>query len=336
MPQEIRGIVSGGGGVEVNPITLSYDQSYKCSSPLSGAYINLFGNTISTYNITNASHMFDYCYNVENIPFDINTNGSVDMSNMFQQCEQLRALPRIPHARPTYLSYFMRLCYKLREVPDDYFDTWDFSNLAYLPRDMIDGCTSLRRFPFHALGAINGNDLGYFFKHFIAGCSCLDEASNVPIPSTETLDSNQFEDTVGRTSRLKNFTFATPNGAPYVLNWNNQTLNFTDYCGYVDRENHITGFNSGITADKKVYDDASYQALKNDPDWYTLDPVYSRYNHDSAVNTINSLPDTSAYGINTLKFKGEAGSATDGGAINTLTAEEIAVAAAKGWTVSFI
>jgi hypothetical protein len=66
---------------------------------------------------------------------------------------------------------------------------------------------------------------------------------------------------------------------------------------------------------------------------------YSRYNHDSAVRTINSLPDASAYlattsGTNTIKFRGEAGSSTDGGAINTLTAEEIAVATAKGWTVS--
>lgn len=67
----------------------------------------------------------------------------------------------------------------------------------------------------------------------------------------------------------------------------------------------------------------------------------SVYNHDSAVETINSLPDTSAYlatagGTNTIKFKGEAGSATDGGAINTMTEEEIAVATAKGWTVSFV
>jgi hypothetical protein len=76
--------------------------------------------------------------------------------------------------------------------------------------------------------------------------------------------------------------------------------------------------------------------LKNDPDWYSSKVEYSRYNHDSAVNTINSLPDTSAYGTNTIKFKGAAGSATDGGAINTLTEEEIAVAAVKGWTVTFV
>ena len=38
----------------------------------------------------------------------------------------------------------------------------------------------------------------------------------------------------------------------------------------------------------------------------------------------------------TIKFRGEAGSATDGGAINTLTEEEIAVATAKGWTVTLV
>ena len=63
--------------------------------------------------------------------------------------------------------------------------------------------------------------------------------------------------------------------------------------------------------------------------------AYSRYNHNSAVNTINSLPSCSA-GTSTIKFEGEAGSATDGGAINTLTAEEIAVATAKNWTVTFV
>ena len=72
-----------------------------------------------------------------------------------------------------------------------------------------------------------------------------------------------------------------------------------------------------------------------------MDVPYSRYNHDSAVETINSLPDTSGYlsangGTNTIKFEGAAGSKTDGGAINTLTEEEIAVAAAKGWTVTLV
>ena len=112
---------------------------------------------------------------------------------------------------------------------------------------------------------------------------------------------------------------------------------FSNTDEYVSRV--TTKYNSGITNDKRVNSQEDYERLKNDPDWFTGLVAYSRYNHNSAVETINSLPDTSAYiaangGTNTIKFKGNAGSATDEGAINTLTEEEIAVAAAKGWTVS--
>lgn len=74
--------------------------------------------------------------------------------------------------------------------------------------------------------------------------------------------------------------------------------------------------------------------------YYGGNPKNSVYNHDSAVETINSLPDTSAYlaevgGTNTIRFKSDQGANTEGGAIGNLTAEEIAVAAAKGWTVAF-
>ena len=55
----------------------------------------------------------------------------------------------------------------------------------------------------------------------------------------------------------------------------------------------------------------------------------------SLINTINSLPDVSGSGgTNTIKFKKASGALTDGGAISSLTQEEIAVAAAKGWTVT--
>ena len=137
--------------------------------------------------------------------------------------------------------------------------------------------------------------------------------------------------------------FKTDGGTPYSVSFKGQFIDLTDNVGFVDESyyNYITNYNSGITADKEVTDDATYQSLKNDPDWFTTDVTYSRYNHDSAVRTINSLPDTSAYlstagGTNTIKFKGTSGSATDGGAINTLTPEEIAVATAKGWTVTIV
>ena len=114
------------------------------------------------------------------------------------------------------------------------------------------------------------------------------------------------------------------------------------YVGYAAAQYQITDHNSGITYDKCItVNNINDPDAVNDPDAFTVQVEYSRYNHDSAVATINSLPDTSAYlatagGTNTIKFKGASGSGTDGGAINTLTAEEIAVATAKGWTVTLV
>jgi hypothetical protein len=158
------------------------------------------------------------------------------------------------------------------------------------------------------------------------------------MPYNTSWTSNAFSNFGAFCYRLKNITFALQeNGTPYVMNWKKQTIDLTLSVGYSNVKENILRSNTGITADKEVKDDATYQALKDDNDWFTCDINYSRYNHDSAVATINSLPDTStAGGTNTIKFKGQAGALTDGGAINTLTEEEIAVATAKGWTVSFV
>jgi hypothetical protein len=168
------------------------------------------------------------------------------------------------------------------------------------------------------------------------GCYCLDEIKGLPFPHYNAAwTSNAFSYTFGDCYRLKEMTFAVQeDGTPYSVNWKSQTIDLATNVGqgFIYNFNKIWDYNTDITKDKEVKDDATYQALKDDPDWFTYDLNYSRYNHDSAVNTINSLPYTN--GSCTIKFKGDAGALTDGGAINTLTAEEIAVAAAKGWTVT--
>ena len=123
---------------------------------------------------------------------------------------------------------------------------------------------------------------------------------------------------------------------PYTRNWTSQNIDLaTTAMGWSGRESNQISF--GFTEETRITDDASYQLLKDNPDSWTTDPAYSRYNHDSAVRTINSLPDCSASGgTNTIIFKGSQGSKTDGGAISNLTEEEIAVATAKGWTVSLV
>ena len=227
-----------------------------------------------------------------------------------------------------------------------FFDNITFNNNPFQSLNLFSYCYSLRNIdavmPYLKKALVNYNSGAGYISCF-QNMFSLDEINNVPIMNgVKTY--NGFNSAFSRLSRAKNITFETDNGTPYLVQWKSQTIDLSwDYgvgtinSGYMS---NLVNYNSGITADKEVKDDATYQALKDDPDWFTTKTEYSRYNHDSAVNTINSLPDTSAYlatqgGTNTIKFRGNSGSLTDGGAINTLTEEEIAVAAAKGWTVLF-
>ena len=264
----------------------------------------------------------------------------------------IRTVPLLNNLQVYKTNKMFYNCYYLRNIPDNFTDTWDWSYLEKQTSAYIGGqqymfayCFSLRSIPMNIIKSGNpyvAYSNGYFYYGFCNCCS-LDELINLPMPYTKaTWNNNAFYYAFNSCHRLKNLIFVTQNdGIPYTVSWKSQIIDLTEYVGYVNYTSNILDYNSGITADKQVTDDATYQALKDDPDWFTTNVAYSRYNHDSAVATINSLPDTSAYlasagGTNTIKFKGESGSATDGGAINTLTEEEIAVATAKGWTVTLV
>ena len=354
MPNEIASIeTGGGGGIQVEPIVLTGSGNYICSGIVAESYINLFGDTISTNNLQNCNYMFYNSKNLIEIPFDINFNGSRerDATCMFSHCEKLKKVPKINNFRPSDIFQMFEHCYQLKDFPENYFDNWDWTYLenqtsAYNGNcsHMFYDCRSLRKIPvgiFNHMNPVISNSYTYFNSGFY-DCWSLDEVVGLPIPYTATYTVNMLGNTFGYCRRLKRITFATQeDGSPIVVNWKAQKIDLQSSVGWGLDEAINTTLNNGITADKFVNDDASYQALKNDPDWFAFDYKYSRYNKISAIETINSLPDTSAYlatagGTNTINFKGEAGSATDGGAINTMTEEEIAVAAAKGWTVTFV
>ena len=333
------------------PIVLTNIQNYGCSGVIAGNYINMFGNTITTKDIFDTGNMFNSNSTVKYIPFDINinANSSRNMGNMFYDCRSLKELPKIYNARPNNTYYMFYNCRSLKEISDNFSDTWNFNDLHTQTygqiSTMFKGCCALRKIPKSFLKEIyNKANSSYYapYQDMFGSCYVLDEIDGLPIQNA-TLTSNCFSNTFSNCSRLKRMIFnLQEDGSPYIASWKSQTIDLSpgQRVGFVYTASWVTGY-SDITADKQVKDDATYQALNNDPDWWTANSAYSRYIHDTAVETINSLPDTSAYlatagGTNTIKFYGASGSATDGGAINTLTEEEIAVAAAKGWTVSFI
>lgn len=312
--------------------------------------IEKYGNMITSNKIYNTNTMFAEC-NVD-IPFEINCDSTQQtyMGNMFQKYKG-NTIPMVHTAKPSTISNFASEANNVREFPEGFAEDWDWSvhtsgsGLYTGPKqEMFGRCYSLRKLPMELLkyGNPNINVTYNQFYGMCKYCASLDEIVDLPNPHIQSVWNNSsaynqaFKDMLVGCYRLKNFTFAEMEPVSWAL----QTLDLSQ-AGYGSSDNEVILYNSGITTDKKVSDDVTYQALKDDPDWYTLDYNYSRYNHDSAVATINSLPDCSVYqtssgkGANTIKFKGAAGSATDGGAINTLTEEEIAVAAAKGWTVAF-
>ncbi len=334
---------------------LTGDCSYRFAYNSWNWFIKNYWDKVTTRDISATQYMFYNCAEVEQIPFDINmtpnNNGNAIMY-MFYNCVKLKNIPKIKGVKVKELNGLFRDCHNLREATEDFYEDWDWSLLdgstnSYTGNSstLFASCYSLRKYPNSFLA--HGNSMSTYsytiYNNLFTNCYSLDEIVNLPIQHRDAAwtatYSNAFSAVATYCCRLKNFTFETnDDGSPIVIkNWANQVIDLSQAVGYATQvymENGILNHNSGITVDKKVTNDASYQALKNDPDWYTRDVKYSRYNHNSAVATINSLPDVSAKTGNTIKFKGAAGELTDGGAINTLTEEEIAVATAKGWTVS--
>ena len=355
MAVEIAAIETGGGSAELpeEAFLISGNCNYRLSFNGWNWYLKEYGKKITTKNINSASQMFAQSNTLEEIPFDINiTNNCKNISSIFYYCQELKEVPLIKgeltaptgdYSGTLDMGSMFTYCNNLRNIPYDYFHNfggdafWEASknykgNRGY----MFQNCYSLRQLPDISMMKIKDTSAysGIYYCTF-TNCYALDEITNLPVLNACAFTSNAFYSTFEKCSRVKDITFETnEDGTPIAVSWKNQMIDLTKYVGIVYSGSNITGYNSGITGDKWVANSTKYEELKNDPDWYTTSVPYSRYNHDSAVNTINSLPDASSGSGNTIKFAGAAGANTDGGAINTLTEEEIAVAAAKGWTVT--
>lgn len=370
-------------------IELTGKNDYRFCGTAWNEFLRVYGDGITTRDMTSGNCMFHNNNEITEIPFDLNftTSKNLNLQHLFCNCQQLEQLPDVnidtQGSSEVVLSLYCTFANlrRMRHVPDSIVNILSNGNIYKQDvSPLFSECYSLRTVPAGATSRVKAptHDLYNVLFGIFDRCYALDEATNIFIGSlidrefpkceVESLDNGSITNTSqrgvfnGGTSlkafdscmRLKELTFAylIP-GTPYPMKWAGQTLDLTANVGWartltlsIDGKyvsyDPITHYNSGITEDKKVTDSASYQALKDDPDWYTMSMYYSRYNKTSAVNTINSLPNCSEYlnsdstlKANTIKFKGNAGRDTDGGAINTMTEEQIAVATAKGWTVSF-
>ena len=300
---------------------LTFSEILKNDCGIQDWFLNKYKDKIQTQHIRVISSPFLY-FSSSTVPFKINMTPPFDnnrtdiylnqlcVGSKIKTLDNIFVLPENPSSYTFYMGECFQYAYYLRTIPQD---------LLILSK---------------YLSTINSSDTSGLFYFGFYQCYALDELVGIGVPNNghdKYMKSNKFNYTFGQCRHLKRMTFE-PN---QTAEWSYQTIDLTDDVGY----GYVSSY--GFSSTKRIKDDTTYQALKDDPDSWTSDINYARYNRTSAVETINSLPDTSAYlatagGTNTIKFKGAQGAKTDGGAINTMTEEEIAVATAKGWTVSFV
>lgn len=321
---------------------------------------NITGLQGKIKNMDSGFYRCEALQSVSGLSFD--NSEAHNYKDLFSGCKKLKEVGYFENMKPNTLSGLFADCHYLREFPEVInFDgsVLHSTNLKGVTvNSMFYYCRSLRSIPEEWLREVySGATTTYNYAHLynmFSNCLVLDEIRGLS-PITGTMRSNMFTYSFKGCTRIKNLIFAThADGTPYEVEWADQHIDLSsETSGYTvgwsassPSTSGIVKYNSGITADKGVTNAETYEALKDDPDWFATTFLYSRYNHDSAVNTINSLPDTSAYlaaindgatnnkSYNSITFLSNMGRDTDGGKIGNLTPEEIAVATAKGWTIS--
>ena len=357
MPTAIANLPTGGGGdcnglhIPEEYLTLTGSCQYRFYGGGWDWFIEEFGEKIKTKDITNVSGMFQNSSKLKRVPFSIETtNTMLEWKNLFVNCNSIEYIERIPLIKASSLQSIFESCSKLRELP--VVDVMEVKqDVSSGMKSFITYCYSLREIPDYYMECFTNNTAitstsSHPYYALFRDCSCLNEAKKIRVNTVKEMTSNIFSNTFYRCYRLKGITFDTlnDNGTPLNVKWKNQTIDLSQYVGwagdaYADQK--ILDFNSGITADKEVVNKDDYNRLKDDPDWWSRQFMFSRFGHDAAVELINTLPDASAYieaqgaSNNIVKFYSNAGSAIDGGSVSALTEEEIAVAAAKGWSIAY-
>lgn len=330
----------------VSELTIGGDLSYWDNRGAWDWFITKYGDQItvdSNNKITSLAYAFQYS-NLEEVPINFVCNMANDnsISYMFNGATKLKTLPSITGVVKGMTTNTFNSCNNLSQIPASFFSNYTYTTGYFY--NMCSNCWCLRSIDTTFMeqltrlytSSLYGNTFTYAFKN----CEQLDEL-NIPIRDTTTeISVNMFYQAFNNMFRIKKLTFDAPN----PVKWKNQVIDLSSYFGYLGANKtpgHLkeNGYNTTITADK-VMTASTMTSLIGDPDAYPTAVNTSRYNHTSAVQTLNSLPDTSAYlassgGTNTIKILKNLGSLT-GSSTSDLTEEEIAVATAKGWTVTLV
>lgn len=218
-----------------------------------------------------------------------------NMNGMFYGDTNLEEIPQLLNTgNVTDTAYMFKGCSSLKSIP--LFDTSKSNNIA----SMFEGCSSLKTIP-----PLNTESCRYYLENTFRGCSALET-----IPQIKTSEIGYWTSTFNGCTSLTEIPLLDADKAE----------TFTDtFKGCFA----LTTFGGLKNLGKKYY-----HTRVEHYEYYTLDLSDSQLlTHESLMNVINNLYDIKSIGVKTQKLKiGETNKAK-------LTAEEIAIATNKGWSV---
>ena len=259
---------------------------------------------LNTSKVTEMSAMFDGCTSLNSIP-QLDTSNVTSMSSMLKNCSSLTTIPLLDTSNVTRMTYMFDGCTSLTYIP--LLDTSKVTNME----NMFTVCSSLKSIPL--LNTTNVTNMNYM----LSGCSSL---TSIPLLDTSNV-TNMQSMFYGCSSLTSIPQLDTSN----VTNMYNMFYNCTSFTSIplldttnVTNMDYIFGFS---TMNNLTYL-GGFKNLSISAASYFLDRC-PNLTVESLMNVINNLATVSG---KTLNF----GSTN----LNKLTAEQIAIATSKGWTLT--
>ena len=260
---------------------------------------------------------------------------------------KIETLPQINNLQPGNVANCFQNCQNLTAI--NIVVNWNAANAQDQPgwsdaASLFDGCSRLKTIDpsWFNRSTINWNSSTIYYYGFRECWSLLSitdlGVENPASKSQSAVNENMFEKTFENCCKLRKLTFKlNDDGTAIAANWANQIINLYNLgwapSNYPENIYEIMGWDFS----KRITNQEQFNSLKDDPEAWTTNDEYSLYTHDRVVETLNTLPDTHVYLTEYKQNQADASNTIQFWLAdrNRPNEAEIAVATAKGWTVTF-
>ena len=350
MPTEIAGI-STGGDIPESALNFTSMENIDYNGNWDW-FFTQYKSQITTSNISEFSQAFYNSKVTDLSGLVINmepytTGVPTQRMNSAFALSKIETLPQINNLQPGNVANCFQNCQNLTAV--NIVINWNAANAQDQPgwsdaASLFDGCYKLKTIDpsWFNRSTINWNSSTIYYYGF-RDCSSLVSITDLGVEnpaskSQSAVYDNMFEKTFEKCYKLRKLTFKlNDDGTAIAANWANQIINVYELgwakAGYPDSIYEIMGWDFS----KKITNQEQFNSLKDDPEAWTTNNEYSLYTHDRVVETLNTLPDTHVYLTEYKQNQADASNTIQFWLAdrNRPNEAEIAVATAKGWTVTF-